>query len=79
MDWGITKDWGGLICVLIGNGGPGQDLVCDWEKVCKAQISDKKMTIGFNVTIQAHKGSGNYKTLSLQFIPWMTAPSKEKE
>lgn len=31
----MTKDWGGLICVLIGNGGPGQDLVCDGEKVCK--------------------------------------------
>lgn len=30
--------------------------------------------MGFNVIIQAHKGSGNYITLSSQFIPWMTSP-----
>lgn len=50
-----------------------------WCVTERKSASDKKMTIAFNVTIQAHKGSGNYKTLSLQFIPWTTAPSKEKE
>lgn len=58
MDGRIARHSGGLIRVLTGNGGPGQDLVCEGERFCKAQISDKKTTIGFNVIIRPTKALG---------------------
>lgn len=49
MDLEITRDWGGLICVPIGKGGSGWDLVHERGTVCQAHINDKKVITGWDL------------------------------